>query len=1340
MTTPNPALAFLPPDRISWFVGIEDTCVLPRETDDFPPLDEHALTGHNTHLSADLASVANMGVHGLRYGMSWPLVHVARDRYDWSLLDPAIEQLHAQGTHVIADLVHYGCPPWLAGSFVDDEFVDALTSFAGELLQRYGDTIGSITPINEPTTTASFCGLRSVWPPALGTWEGWASVVVSLAAANQAVTRVVRELSPSTAIVHVEASHHYEATDSELHVEATRLGDLADLSTDLMLGHVNGDHPLWAWLRERGVSEGRLEDLRTGATSPDVLGVNYYPDLTPRVLVRSGSETEQMAINRWSAGLGTVLRRTSERYKLPILITETSIEGSEHQRVAWLDSAVAELERLRTEGLDIRGITWWPLIDFIDWSVSADGRSVEEFVAGVVDPVTKELAPVPLADRNDGLQAFARRMGLYALEEDDQGALQRRSTRVADRFAELAAPTDDDSDRHQVMAAGRDFDSPVPSISLDGEWELETGSGSFGIQVPGLWEAQTHTTLDGVAVYRRCFVLDEPEGFWTLRFGAVMDIASVTLNGSRFDPHENPYTPFEVDATGLLVTHNELVVEVTDPPEGSDTHLASAHGKQGWANHEFPSPPSMYLTYGGIWQSVRLRRHDRVAIRDLACDLDPTCATVTVELEHLVDHRGGLRTNDVIEVAVSIGGRAQTVEVELNPGERRELQIELDTDGLDRWSPSSPVLHLCSASVTIGGHASDDARIDIGLRVVELTKSGLRINGDAIQMKSALVQGFHADLLYAEGPVPDIETEVRTALELGFNTLRLHLRPFAPAYLEVCDRLGMLLHCDVSIGEPIQHDQIDAHGEIAHRCEEALVAHVRRDRSHPSIVMWSCMNEIGIDRPSLRGTERYERFVRRMVRALRRFDETRPFIENDWIEPDPDRVFESRALTAHWYGRLDRFYLNTLSARCAAASELDKPLFVTEFGDWGLPDPSSGRGHFYAHEDHYESELARTAWAGTLTEFSTATQAYQGISGRLQIDTMRASGSLAGYCITELTDVPWEFNGILDINRNAKPDAARQITLANRSLSPILQLSSFAGVRGTKVLAQAWVANDDSEARHLDLIITLGTETYELGDRVVGPHSVADFGIVEVALDANVGESFVQLDARDRGSEETTTSKYPIVVHGQGQRTPRNVDFLGAAELVAKLREALGLEENADQLRELLVVAEDCLGVAEAAAVRAHVDRGGTALLLAQPPSRAHLYPFTADIIPIRADWGGTPFRYTTGESVISGYPLHSVLHVHDADIAPDAVVTVPNEAKVAVGVYKPLPRPAAGAVVASVPVGAGTVVVCQYRLLEALANGSAAATPVLADILTWSVRQKHAPTPERRMPQGEKT
>jgi beta-glucosidase len=426
----------------TWLVGIEDTCVYPADAL-AAPLDEHELTGHTTHWRDDLALAASLGATAIRYGVSWPLVNPAPGVYDWSVLDEVIPVMtHEFGLTMVADLVHYGTPTWLANSFADVGYPQAIAEFAGALAARYRDSLSHFTPLNEPVTTASFCGLRGVWPPALTGWEGWVAVSVPMALGIALSAAAIRAANPDAVIVHVEASTLIVSDHAELDEHAALLRSIGWLPTDLVLGRVDPSHPMHAWLLSHGASRADLVWLAENPTVIDLMGVNYYPDLTPRRLVERNSQVAQVSHDQWSHGFITVMRAFADRYEIPLLVTETSIEGDDDLRTAWVKAAAESTTELIDTGLDIRGLTWWPLFDFVDWSWAAGGANVEEFIVEMVTSAgaVEAGATPPLGNPADGKTAFLRRMGLVRLEEKPDGSLERVMTPAAAAFAKFAGP------------------------------------------------------------------------------------------------------------------------------------------------------------------------------------------------------------------------------------------------------------------------------------------------------------------------------------------------------------------------------------------------------------------------------------------------------------------------------------------------------------------------------------------------------------------------------------------------------------------------------------------------------------------------------------------------------------------------------------------------------------------------------------------------------------------------------------------------------------------------------------------------------------------------------------
>ncbi|WP_144766151.1 family 1 glycosylhydrolase [Curtobacterium sp. 9128] len=416
----------------TFVAGIEDTCVYPPAQFAMAPLDEHELTGHDVTWREDLDTVAALGATALRYGVDWPRVHVAPGVFDWAVLDARLAHAASLGLTVIADLVHYGTPTWLEGSFADPGYPAAVASFAGAFASRYAGTVDHVTPLNEPITTASFAGLRGVWPPALHGWEGWTRVVLGIAAGFQHAVTAVRSANADAVVVHVEASSLVSAAPASpgLVAEASMLEGLGFLPTDLVLGRVDAGHPWHAWLLAHGASAATLDELVDGAVTIDLLGVNYYPDLTPRRLEDGPDGTVQHAYDRWTEGLVESLTRFGARYGLPMVVTETSIEGSDAVRSAWVAESVAAVRALADAGVDVRGWTWWPVFDFVDWSYASGGRNVEEFA----------VAADVLAERAGSARKtpYLRRMGLVRLEEQPDGTLTRVPTAAASAYRNAA--------------------------------------------------------------------------------------------------------------------------------------------------------------------------------------------------------------------------------------------------------------------------------------------------------------------------------------------------------------------------------------------------------------------------------------------------------------------------------------------------------------------------------------------------------------------------------------------------------------------------------------------------------------------------------------------------------------------------------------------------------------------------------------------------------------------------------------------------------------------------------------------------------------------------------------
>jgi hypothetical protein len=174
---------------------------------------------------------------------------------------------------------------------------------------------------------------------------------------------------------------------------------------------------------------------------PDVIGLNYYPELSCRELVRLDGALDggvaHVAYDGGGERLAEVLRDWHASYGLPLMITETGVEGDSAKKQLWLDELVGCLGGLRQGGVPIVGLTWRPLMDFVDWAWASDGAVIEEFyMRDGVDGLPRPVAPPGRPGGPPG--EFLRQMGMYSLVPDGDGRLERSPTTLVEHFRSLA--------------------------------------------------------------------------------------------------------------------------------------------------------------------------------------------------------------------------------------------------------------------------------------------------------------------------------------------------------------------------------------------------------------------------------------------------------------------------------------------------------------------------------------------------------------------------------------------------------------------------------------------------------------------------------------------------------------------------------------------------------------------------------------------------------------------------------------------------------------------------------------------------------------------------------------
>lgn len=398
------------------------------------------------------------------------------------------------------------------------------------------------------------------------------------------------------------------------------------------------------------------------------------------------------------------------------------------------------------------------------------------------------------------------------------------------------------------------------------------------VVVPTCWEAGAFPKpYEGPVWFSRRFGTDDsfrhPHRV-RLEFDAVSYFATVWLNGRRLGEHRGMWDPFSFDVTGLLREDNVVSVEVYKPWELFPVRESLA----GFI-------PYVTTSFGGIWQSVRLRRLEEIEVTDLFADPRADDDGRRVLRVSGTVHRAAQPERLDGHAAVSAGIRVDVRAVAANPegavgdaGSRRRVAsvlvrpdshtrtapftIDLDAGGLPDWSPSDPqlvavdVTARVTAETPAGDASAADHRVadDRAPTVGSIPHgaaaacsyrlfTGMRrigIDGRLITLNDAPIypRGVLHWLSYPESiaPAPSRETirrEIEGMQALGFTMMKLCLVVPPEAYFELADELGMMIWLELPMWLPEVNDAFRA------RAREEYRRILRRVRNHPSVVMYT---------------------------------------------------------------------------------------------------------------------------------------------------------------------------------------------------------------------------------------------------------------------------------------------------------------------------------------------------------------------------------------------------------------------------------------------------------------------------------------------------------------------
>lgn len=426
-------------------------------------------------------------------------------------------------------------------------------------------------------------------------------------------------------------------------------------------------------------------------------------------------------------------------------------------------------------------------------------------------------------------------------------------------------------------------DSAWQPVNLPHDWSSD---GPFSAD----YASGTGYAPGGIAWYRKHFKLDpaETNELVAVEFDGVYDYAEVWLNGHFVGGGPYGYSSFECVLTPLVRF-------------GPDNVLAVRVDHSRFAD-------SRWYTGSGIYRHVRLRLTDKLHIAPWGVYITtPQVASkaATVRVETILGNVTGQGQSFGLQSYLLASDGLSVAEWytsgKIADGTNTTVVQQLRLPNPQLWSPDSPTLYTLSSRLFSGKRLVDKTETPIGIRTFRFDPDkGFFLNGTAIKLKGVCI---HHDAGCLGAAVPDkvLERRLRILKELGANAIRTSHNPPAPELLDLCDRLGFLVMDEAfdeftpgknkwvtgrNNGEPSHFGYAELFDQWSIRDISDMV---RRDRNHPSIIMWSIGNEIdyrndpfshpvlGNDyRPRNPPAQDLVTCARPLIAAVKQLDTTRP--------------------------------------------------------------------------------------------------------------------------------------------------------------------------------------------------------------------------------------------------------------------------------------------------------------------------------------------------------------------------------------------------------------------------------------------------------------------------------
>ncbi len=441
-------------------------------------------------------------------------------------------------------------------------------------------------------------------------------------------------------------------------------------------------------------------------------------------------------------------------------------------------------------------------------------------------------------------------------------------------------------DVENAETAGFD-DSEWRMLDLPHDWSIEDIPGTDSpFDSTAVWGISGGYMVGGTSWYRKSFKIPEQmdNKKISIYFEGVYMNSDVWLNGVHLGNHPYGYTAYEYDITDKIIPGEKNILAVQVKNEGRNSRWYSGSG-----------------IYRHVWLKITEPVHVKtwgVFITTPVVNKDLAMVKIQTQMENEFSENKSvvLKTSIINRVGKKVVQSKKKINIDSLSAILQHQELTIESPEL--WSPENPVLYTAVVEIkNKKGKVLDKVETKFGIRTLEFSvEKGFLLNG-----KKTLLRGgcMHHD----NGPLGAVaydraeERRIELMKASGFNAIRCAHNPPSEAFLDACDRLGLLVIDEAFDMWRQPKNPQDYSNYFDEWWRTDINAMVLRDRNHPSIIMWSIGNEI----PE-QGNAEGAKTARMLSNYIRNLDPTRPVTAAvNGLGPDKDPYFAELDISGYNY-------------------------------------------------------------------------------------------------------------------------------------------------------------------------------------------------------------------------------------------------------------------------------------------------------------------------------------------------------------------------------------------------------------------------------------------------------